>query len=439
MIHDGGTTHAGLGRVLGRSHAAWLVAGNMIGAGIFITPGLVLENLAGAWALVAWCVGGLIALAGAAVYGELGSRIPRAGGDYQYVREAFGPLPGFLTGWAAITMSFSAAAAAMARVSVEHLATAIGASTSSAMSLVVAPAMILLLTAANASSVRTAGRTTVLLTALPVAVIVTGAVKGIVSSQAEGATSLGATPLPHVAWFGAALVPIYFTYSGWNAAAYMAGEMRDARRDLGRALLVGTACVMAFYLVFNAALLASVSRESIAGSTGAATVAASRLAGPVGERLLALAVSLAVMGSANVTLMAGARIYYAMGADGLAPSAFARTNRSGVPGTALWISGAWTALLATMGGVGELVAWATLAILFLSSLAVASLFVLRRRDSESPGFDCPGYPLTPLVYIVVSLGVSVSSLLYDPRRAAVGVSVLAAGVPVYMIWRHRTR
>lgn len=426
-----------LSRVLGRTDAAWLVAGNMIGAGIFITPGLIAERLQGGWSLVAWLVGGLFALAGAAVYGELGARIPKAGGDYQYLRRAYGPLWGFLAGWSAITMSFSAAAAAMARVSVDNLATAAGMTLPPSAYFIAAPVMILLLVAANTKGARVAGWTTLVLTAIPVGVVLVAAITASLGGKASAdAASFTGTSIPNISLFGAALVPVYFTYSGWNAAAYMAGEMRDARRDLGRALLIGTGFVAAFYIVFNAALLAAVPRDLLAGSTTATTVAAAKMAGATGERILALVISLAVMGSANVTLMAGARIYFAMGLDGLAPRVFARTNSRGVPAGALWISGLWTSLLAMVGSVGVLVSWATLAILLLSSLAVSSLIVLRRRDPASVGFHCPGYPLTPVLYILVSLGVAVSTLFYDPRHAIIGLAIIASGVPMYFLARH---
>jgi basic amino acid/polyamine antiporter, APA family len=146
-------------------------------------------------------------------------------------------------------------------------------------------------------------------------------------------------------------------------------------------------------------------------------------------------IAVAILGSANVTLMAGARIYYAMACDNLAPSIFGRTNAAGVPAGALWISGIWTALLATLGGVEQLVYWATLAILLLSSMAVASLFVFRHRDETPPLFSCPGYPLTPLVYLLVSLGVAYASALHNWKQALYGILLVATGLPLYQIIR----
>ena len=146
-------------------------------------------------------------------------------------------------------------------------------------------------------------------------------------------------------------------------------------------------------------------------------------------------IAFAVLGSANVTLMAGARIYYAMSVDGLAPAVLGRTNRGGAPVGALWVGGVWAALLSVVGQVGELVNWATLAILLLSSLAVASLFVLRRREGHAAPFLCPGYPITPALYLAASLGIAVSNALHDARHALAGLAILALAFPAFALTR----
>jgi APA family basic amino acid/polyamine antiporter len=434
----------GLKRVLGAVDTGWLVAGNMIGAGIFITPGLVAGHLPGiAWPLCAWLLGGLLALCGAAVYGELGCRLPRAGGDYQYLATAFGPFWGFLTGWAAITLTFSAAAAVMARVSMDYL-TGVWPflqSVPGGMQAAGAPLVIMLLTLTNTAGARVAGKTIALFTAIPIAGLLGMLVFGWGSGQgADASADIFASPA--AAWplaLGAALIPVYFTYSGWNAAAYLAGEIRDPGRNLSRALLGGTALVMVVYLLVNLSLMILLSPHGLSASTKPAADAARQVLGHTGEGVLGLMIAVAIIGSANVTLMAGARIYYAMALDDLAPQALTRTNRSGVPSTALWVSGVWTALLSALGDVAVLVGWATLAILLLSSATVATLFVFRRRAREDPAFRCPGYPLTPIIYLLASLGVAVASTVSDPRRSLIGLAVLAAGVPVYQLARRRFR
>ncbi len=431
----------GLKRVLGAVDAGWLVAGNMIGAGIFITPGLVAGHLPGAaWPLTAWVIGGLLALCGAAVYGELGARIPRAGGDYQYLASAFGPLWGFLTGWAALILSFSAAAAVMSRVALSYLESAVPFLEGTPRGLVPigAPLIILALTLANTAGARVAGKTTAFLTAIPLVGLVALFGFGVFAGQTEAHWPTDTVALPAGAWplaFGAALVPIFFTYSGWNAAAYMAGEMKNPGRNLARGLLIGTGLVTSLYLLVNLGLIAVLPQDVLAGSTRPAAEAAERLIGFRGERVLALMIAVAITGSANVTLMAGARIYYAMAVDGLAPSPLARTNRFGVPSTALWVGGVWSAVLAIIGDVGELVNWATLAILLLSSLTVASLFVFRRRDPRGSPFRCPGYPLTPLLYLLTSLGIAIVSGISDPRHSIIGILMVAVGIPIYPVAR----
>jgi len=432
-----------LKRVLGASDAGWIVAGSMIGAGIFITPGLVAARLPGVlWPLVAWLIGGIVALAGAAVYGELGARIPEAGGDYRYLADAYGPLWGFMNGWAAITLTFSAAAAAQTRAAMEYLGAVVALDERSWLVALASPLVVLLLTWANVVGARVAGKTTVLFTAGPLLLLLGLFVAGVFSGRSDFAwpddplaRPGGALPLA----LGMAIVPIFFTYSGWNAAAYLAGEMRDPGRDLWRGLLAGTGLTTVLYLLVNLALLAMLPQDVLSGSFRPAAEAAHRFLGTTGERLLALTISAAILGSANVTLMAGARVYYAMATDGLAPTALTRINSAGVPSTALWAGGVWSALLSVVGTVSELVDWATLAILLLSSLAVTTLFVFRRRDPTGAAFRCPGYPLTPIVYLLVCLGAAVSAWFYDPRHALIGLAIIAAGFPVYFLTRREFR
>jgi len=430
-----------LRRVLTASDATWMVAGNMIGAGIFITPGFVAGSLPGlAWPLVAWVLGGLLALAGAAIYGELGSRLPHAGGDYQYLTRAFGPMWGFLMGWSALTLSFSAAAAAMCRVSVSYLLAGLpegaGISTAAAQS-IGAPLLLLLLTWANVAGARVSGRTTAVLTGGPLLVLLV--LFGYGAFAGEARLDWPAAPLaaPTAAWplaLGAAMVPVFFTFSGWNAAAYVAGELREPGRSLPRALLLGTGTVTLLYLLVNLALLALLG-DGLAATATPGADALGRLLGARAQAGLSWIIAVAILGSANVTLMAGARVYYAMAVDGQAPRPLGRVNRNGVPSTALWCGGLWSALLALFAQVDALVGWATLAILLLSSLTVASLVVLRRRAPEAAPFRCPGFPFTPWLYVAASLGVATASSAREPWKALWGVLIVLAGLPVYAAWR----
>lgn len=433
----------GLKRVLGAGDAGWLVAGSMVGAGIFFTPGLIAKELPGlAWPLVAWAIGGLLALSGAAVYAELGARIPRAGGEYQYLTRAFSPVWGFLTGWAAFIATFSAAVAAMTIVALDYLhrAAATPAPDATGWTRFAAPLVVILLTWANTAGARVSGRLTVVLTGIPVGILVGLYAVGLLLGRGAAAWPERATAAPEGPWalaLGAAMVHVFFTYTGWNAAAYLAGEINEPERNLARGLLVGTGLVTLLYLSINFVFLVVVPREILAGSTTAGADAARLLLGPAGERLISLVIAVAVLGTANVTLMAGSRIYYAMAVDGLAPKALGRTNAAGVPAAALWAGGAWTAILAAVGKAQVLVAWSTLAILLLSSLTVIALFVLRRRDPAGAPFRCPGYPLTPSVYLLASLTVAGASVAGQPRQAAIGVLLIGAGFPLYLLWRRR--
>jgi APA family basic amino acid/polyamine antiporter len=426
--------------VLTTGDAAWLVAGNMVGAGIFFTPGDVARELPGTLGpLAAWLLGGLIALAGAAIYGELGARIPHAGGDYQYLTRAFGPLWGFLMGWAAFVLSFSAAAAAMSRVSVSYLVAAVspGAQASPLLERTAGPALLLALTALNVAGAKIGGRTTTILTSIPLLALCGIAAWGLVVGDAPLDWPAPAPEPRGGSWLlalGAAMVPVFFTYSGWNAAAYVAGELERPERTLPRALLLGTAGVTVLYLGTNVLLLGLLGK-GLAASTTPGADAVRRLLHGRAEGALPLIIAVAIASSANVTLMAGARIYYAMAGEGLAPRALAHVNRRGVPATALLCGGIWSAALAALAPAATLIRWATLAILLLSSLSVAALFVLRRRGPAFGSFRCPGYPLTPALYLAASLAVALSAAVYDPRGSLWGLLLVGAGFPVYALWR----
>jgi len=428
-----------LKRVLGASDAGWIVAGSMIGSGIFITPGLVAGRLPGMlWPLSTWILGGAVALAGAAVYAELGGRMPRAGGDYRYITDAYGPLWGFMNGWAAVTLTFSAAAAAQCRAALGYVAAVLPIEDTALFVTLAAPVAVFLLTGANLVGARVAGRTTVIFTAGPLLLLLGLFVAGALGGQ--GGLHWPEEPFARPAGFlplavGMALIPVFFTYSGWNAAAYLAGEMRDPGRNLARGLLAGTGLTALLYVLVNVALLLLLPPEQLANSTRPASDAAELYLGPTGGKLLALTIAAAILGSANVTLMAGARVYFAMAGDRMGPRALTRVSRAGVPSVALWVGGVWAAVLSVIADIGQLVDWATLGIMLLSSLTVTSLFVFRRRDPDGATFRCPGYPLTPVVYLVVCLGAAVSAWFYDPQHALIGLAILAAGFPVYFVSR----
>ena len=434
-----------LRRVLGGVDAAWLVAGNMVGAGIFVTPGIVARHLPGAaWSLAAWFLGGLLALAGAAVYGELGARQPHAGGDYVYLSTAFGPLWGFLTGWAAFTLTFSASAAALAIAAAEHFRKALPAleQLPAPVTSAAAAALILTLTAANAAGARVASRVTAGLTGMAVGGLLLLFALGLAARS--GAVRWPEHPFaaPQGTWpvaLGAAMIPIFFTYSGWNAAAYVAGEINEAHRNLPRALLAGTGLVTLLYLMINAILWCTIPAAALTASSTAGGEAARRLLGPGAERVLSGLIAVAILGSTNVTLMAGARVYYAMAGDRVAPSLLGSVSRAGVPGAALWAGGLWSALLAATGTFSRLVSWATLAMLLLSSLTVAGVFVMRARDPGGMPYRCPGYPLTPLAYLAASLAIVAACAISEPWSALIGLLIVAAGLIVYIPARSSRR
>ncbi len=416
-----------------------VVVGGIIGSGIFINPYLVARTLdSPALVLAAWAAGGGVALIGAFAYAELGRLLPRAGGQYVYLGQAWHPLVGFLYGWALLFMIEAGAMAAVSLAFAEYALRLAG--TTALAPKTVALLAIVLLTAINYVGVKAGSRVLNVFVVLKVAALAIliffawfqpGAPDWLTRSRVDD------SPTGALA-FGAALIPILFAYGGWQTVNYVAEEMRDPERNLPRSLLAGTLGVVAIYVLVNVAYLRTLGLDGLAGTSTPAADTAGAWFGANGQRFVAGAIAISTFGFLNHAILAPTRVYYAMAADGAFVPALARLHpRYRTPGNAILLQSGWAiGLLLLPGDYADLLGTVVFADWIFFGLTVAGLFVLRPRLGHSKtGFRTPGYPWLPAVFVLVAGVVVFSAVREAPVRSLIGTGLLAAGIPVYYAFR----
>lgn len=434
----------------GAVDGAALVVTTVVGAGIFTVPAYVAGLAGGSMATLGlWVAGGLLALAGALCYAELGARLPRGGAEYAYLREAFGESFAFLSGWTSFVAGFSGAIAAAAvgfavylasfvpavaefslgSWSVGRLALSLDGTTLGALLLIL---VFTLVSVAGVRASRVANNA--------LAVLVIGGVVALVAAGFIGdVASVAARPRANgSAW--SALVPIFFTYSGWNAAAYVAREFRDPARSIPRALIGGTLVVTLLYVAINAAMLRVLSPAGLAAVDAPVASAARAAMGSAGELAVTLLVLAALASSVCAMVITGPRVYCEMARDRVLPSFFGRTGKhQGTPFVAAIVQSVWSAGLVLTGTFEQIVTYTGFSIVVFSGAAVCALLVLRRRQGVPDTYRVPGYPVVPLLFIVSCVGMTVASIRYAPGPSLVGVALILAGLPVRLALRNRDR
>lgn len=426
-------------KALGPFDATMVVVGGIIGAGIFINPYLVAQTLdSPLLVLAAWATGGAVALIGAFAYAELGRRLPRAGGQYVYLGEAWHPLVGFLYGWALLLMIETGAMAAVAITFAEYALRLVG--TTGISPRPIAIAAILLLSAVNYVGVRPGSRVLNVLVILKVAALGVLILLAWWTPAAPSWLSAGrADETPTTALtFGAALIPVLFAYGGWQTANYLAEEMRDPRRHLPWSLIAGTVLVVAIYVLINVAYLRTLGLEGLAATTTPAADAAGTWLGAYGGRFVAAAIAVSTFGFLNHAILAPTRVYYAMAADRTFFPALSRLHpRFHTPGAAIVLQSAWAIALALTGTYGDLLDTVVFADWIFFGLTVAGLFVLRTDAAGDDGYRMPGYPWLPAIFVATAGVVVVSSVYAAPARSAVGAGLLLLGIPVFYWFRRQ--
>lgn len=425
-------------RELNLFDATMLVVGGIIGAGIFINPYLVAQRLPSAGlVLAAWAAGGAIALAGALAFAELASLFPRAGGEYVYLREAYHPSVGFLFGWASLVMIQGGGIAAVAITFAQYTLRFFGASGADPKPLAILALAVVAVV--NYVGVKPGSRLLNLLVLLKVAALVVLILGGLWLARTLPALPPAAAPAPPSApllAFGAALVPILFSYGGWQSVNIVAEEIREPRRTLPRALALGTALVIGIYLLVNLVYLMTLSRAGLAATSTPAAAAVERLFGPGADRWIAAAIAVSTFGFLDLTLLAPTRIYYAMAHDGVFFRGLARLHpRFATPHRAICLQAAWGILLVLTGTYAGLVDSVVFGDWIFFGLTVAAVIRFRRTHpvaTRSAGtFLTPGYPVLPILFVAAAAFVVAGAVVSHPLRSGAGLLLLAAGVPIY--------
>jgi APA family basic amino acid/polyamine antiporter len=421
------TTYA---RRLGVFSATMAVVGGIIGGGIFRTPATVAQRLQHpGLVLLAWVIGGVVALIGAFCFGELGQRRPRAGGGYVYLRETWGPLPAFLYGWTLVLIIATGAIAAVAVTFADYTLALFGLP--HRLSVPLAVMAIILLSGINYVGVRPAAITTNIFTILKLVALATLIGAGLFLTGSTAFDRLR-PPSTAITGLGAALVPILFTYGGWQQTNFIAEEIVEPERNLPRALVIGVAIVVLVYLLANYVYLHVLGVEALAASTAPAADAMQMLVGPVGGKIIAAGIALSTFGFLNLVILVTPRVLQAMAADGVFFKRFAILHSVyQTPAAAIVALAVFAVVLTLTGTFGQLVDYVTFGDWIFFGATVAGLYVYRSRDAV------PRYPIMPALFVLAAAFVVFSVIVSNPRNAAIGAGLIALGIPAFWYWRTR--
>jgi APA family basic amino acid/polyamine antiporter len=443
-----------LQRRLGPLDSAAIVISNVIGGGIFITPVFIASTSPDPLAMLGvWLAGGLLAFAGAMAYAELAVLRPRAGGEYVYLSGAFGPLPAFLTGWTSFVAGFSGAIA----VSALGLATYLGrfipiaADTTPLLAIplpfialtftpqsLTALAVIALLSLVHIRGLGPGRLMQNSLAVIKTAALVAFIVLGFAFGRGSTANFTAGEPVSMAGWL-LALVPVMFSYSGWNAAAYVAEEIRDPSRNLPLALGIGTGAVVTIYLLLNLLYLYAMPVTEIASLQRVVVDAtAERLFGFVAADALAAFTVISIAASISAMVLAGPRVYFAMARDGIfIPAAAQVHHRYHTPAVSIVCQALWSGVLVLSGTLAQLVNYTGFAVVLFAGVAVLSLFVFRMRDNSPRPFKTWGYPVVPALFVAACAIMVVNEIWRSPGTAGAGLLIIAAGIPIYYLFKRR--
>jgi APA family basic amino acid/polyamine antiporter len=447
-----------LRRQIGLFSAVMLIAGDMIGTGIFISTGAIAETLPSpGGVLLVWLFGGLLALAGALTCAELAASLPYAGGDYIYIREAYGRLMGFLSGWSSFLVTFSGAIAFLSVILngfVSFFFPILGSEdVIFSLALPVIPitvkigtlfsmGIVLLLSGLHCLGVRQGTLMQNILTILKI-----GALLGIILLGVffgNGNTShfeplFDWSKIGNSSLFGAAFIPVIFAYSGWNAVTYIAGEVKDPDKNLPRALMYGVLIVIALYLAINAVYIYAVPVTEMKGALRMSEVATTALFGYQTSAWITAIITVSILGALNVVTMIGPRIYYAMAKDGVFFHQLTFVHPSfGTPTKAILLQALWSCLLILTNTWGTLFTYVSVVITLFSAFTVGSVIVLRiKRPELKRPYRLWGYPLVPILFVLVHLWIVWGSVTEKPKESLIGLAIVCLGIPAYLIWRKR--
>jgi basic amino acid/polyamine antiporter, APA family len=434
------STH-GLARRLGLFDATMLVMGGIIGSGIFVTPAEVARHVTRPLLIVGvWVLGGIVALFASFVYAELAARRPEVGGQYAYLRDAYGPMPAFLYGWALLLVIQSGGMAAVAITFARYFSDLVQLPLSENA---IAVAVLALLTLINCMGVTSGSNVQSGLMVLKILAIGVLVLAGLLFAPAA-ATRVAPVHLQSVstlAAVGAAMTPVMFSYGGWQTSSFVAGEMREPQRDLARGLLLGVAGVILLYTAVAFVCAHALGPAALAASKTPATDVMRLALGGRGATFIAIGITISTLGFLSQGMLTAPRVYFAMAEDGLFFRRVAEVSATTrVPVVAIILQGAAAAIIALSGTFGQILNYVVSVDFIFFGLTGAALFVFRRRNPDQQVFfKAPGHPFTTLIYVLACWTVVVATVANNPLNAIIGYVILAAGVPACLYWQRKKR
>lgn len=433
-------TQPQLRRRLGLFDATMLVMGGIIGSGIFVNPAEVARAVDTPLLIVGvWLIGGVIAIMGAFVYAELAARRPEVGGQYAYLRDAWGRLPAFLYGWSLLLVIQSGGMAAVAITFAFYFHALTGLNVPDGA---VAAAVIALLTAINCRGVKAGSNVQSLLMVLKILAIVALVLCGLLLAGPQAGPPRPMEPMASLgllAGIGAALTSVMFSYGGWQTSSFVAGEMRDPRRDLVRGLLFGVIGVVVLYTAVALTCVLVLGPEGLARSTAPASDIMRLALGDTGATLIALGVAISTLGFLSQSMLTAPRVYFAMAEDRLFFRKIAEVSEtSRVPVFAILLQGAVAIVIALSGQYSQILSYVVSVDFIWFALTGAALFVFRKRDADgADGFRAPGHPFTTGLFVLACAAVVIATVANKPVNSLIGFGILLAGVPAFLYWRSR--
>jgi basic amino acid/polyamine antiporter, APA family len=432
---------AGLRRILGFRDLVLVIIGTVIGSGIFLVPATILGDVGHSVALAmgVWLAGGVLSLLGALSYGELSAMKPDAGGLYVYIRDCFGPFLAFLFGWTLFLVISSGAVATLAVAFSNYLGEFV--TLTPWMAKLISVAVIGVIAVVNVRGTRQSANLQNVTTTIKILALL---------SMSAALLWLGKTPLHLTAGatssfpsgsllsgVGLAMIAVLWAYEGWQYATYSAGETVNSSRNFPLAFLTGSAALIFIYIFANIGYLAVLGPDGIVGSNRVAATAVATAIHPAVAKLVTITILISIFSAANSVVLTSPRVYYAMAKDGLFFKRLSEVHpRFGTPAFAVAAAAAWSAVLAASGTFEQLLTYVVFSSWMFYALAAACVFVYRKREpnAERP-YRVVGYPFTPLIFVVTAGAVVINAMVAQPRRAAIGLGIIALGAPAYLIWR----
>ena len=425
-------------RQLGLFDATMIVMGGIVGAGIFANPSEVAHRVHTPFLILGvWVLGGCIAMCGAFIWAELATRLPAAGGQYVYLREAYHPAVAFMYGWGLLLVTQTGGMAAVAVIFASYFRELTGTNWNDGA---IAAVTLLTLTGINCLGARAGSNVQSGLMLLKIgaiaALVFIGFVVGHNSLKPEGVLGEPAS-FGVLKRIGAAIVPIAFAYGGWQTATFVAAEMRDARRDLSRGLLIGVGSVVALYLAVNLACLRVLGPAGLDATTTPASDLMRMALGQRGAQWIAIAITISTLGFLSQSMLTAPRVYYAMARDGLFFASVGKLfGKSGAPVVAIILQGLAALLIAISGTYGEILNFEVTVDFIFFGMTAAALLILRWRGigSDAVIYRVPGHPFTTILFVLSCAAIVVSAVLASPRNSAIALCIMLAALPIYYFW-----